>query len=703
MVVCKAEEFFKFTKEEVLKGLTDTYNVQFADGVLTLSAHEIIVNRFIWDILYAINNSHYSKEKGMMPMKKAYSITEYYCNGFFASSSLSGVIERILEDICLFYVEPEFDRSILDEIVFGKIEQVYNDLYNYLVCDGVEYYTSIDVLDFYQIQFQEELINAIKKVSEEKSQEAIMNSYDALDRVISTVPEIRNNPIVTGYLSGAFNKRQVYQILSSRGFLAELNSDIIPTPVLSSFFLGMNSAFEMAAESRSSAKAQRSQEIAIEQSEYTARIIQLVSMRYEQLVDGDCGSKDYVEYYVNPDPVIGKPELPLLVGKWYLDEETGVEKAIRKDDTHLIGKTIKLRSQAKCLHAESNCCCVKCFGQIAYSIPYLSNLGHVVASIITQIITQSLLSTKHLSGSASGLDFELGPVEGEFFIKSNNNGLKLNSANFVKGKTYELIVKQKDFNGLSGGLYAGMDFAKITPNRNSKLNKFYIKVTDDKTGIYTYHECSIAYTKSIKKHNSTTSKSKEGATNASTVFGSFTSQFIKYIVGDGNDKNYYLDDSGESYCINLNKWKSKDDVIVFPNLEFNFLDLQKDFKRNLRNIGGTEGYFEKLLQSQFDLLNSKLDIPYSIVEALICSFIVKDPVTKDVRLARGVSDLIVRISDIIYNGSLGAMAAFEHHNKHFMSPKTFNGFNQGSHVLDVALKPEETVRRWKRMYGDQLL
>lgn len=701
MLVCNAEEFLKFTKEEVLDGLKDSYNVQFSDGVLHLSAHELVVNRFVWEILVAINNSKYSKKKGPMPMSKMYSINQYYCNGLFASSSLSGVIEKIFEDVCKFYVEPEFDRMILDDVVFGKIEEVYNDIYNHLICDGFEYYTSIDVLDFYQIQFQQELVDAIKKVADDKNQDSIMKSYDVLDKVISTTPELKNNPIVTGYLSGAFNKRQVYQILSSRGFVSELNSDIIPNPILGSFFLGMSSAFEMAAESRSSAKAQRSAEVAIEQSEYLSRIIQLVSMRYEKLVDGDCGSKNYVEYYINPDPVIGKSELPLLAGKWYYDEESKTERVITKEDKHLVGKTIKLRSQSTCKHSKSNCCCVKCFGQIAYSIPYLSNLGHVVAAIIAQMITQSLLGTKHHAGSAAGLDFELGPVESEFLVKSNNNGLKLNNSGFIKGKTYELIVKQKDFNGIAGGLSAGMDFNKITPNRNSHLDTFFIKITDNKTGISTYNECSIAFTKSIKKHNSTSSKAKEGATRTSQVFGFFTAPFIEYIVGDGMNKNYYLDDAGESYCINLNNWKSKEDIISFPNLEFNFFDLQKDFKRNVRNIGQSDCTYEKLLQSLFDLLNSKLDVPYSIIEALVCSFIVKDPVTKDVRLARGVSDLVVKISDIIYNGSLGALAAFEHHNKHFISPKTFNGFNKGSHALDVALKPAETIAKYNRLYPRQ--
>lgn len=699
MQVCKASAFLEFDKLKILEGVKDNYNVLFEDGVIQLKAHEIIMNRFVWDIIVVINKSKYGKEKGVLPMLKRYSITEYYCNGLFASSSLSGLIERIYEDICKFYVEPDFNRMILEEIVYGKIEEVYNDIYNYLVVDGVEYFTSIDVLDFYNIQFQEELIKALEKVAKNKDNDSIMNSYTVLDKVISETPELRGNPIVTGYLSGAFNKRQVYQILSSRGFVSELNSDIIPTPILSSFFLGMSSSFEMAAESRSSAKAQRSAEVAIEQSEYLSRIIQLVSMRFEKLVDGDCQCNDYIDFFVEPDPIIGKPVLPLLYGKWYLDEETGTEKCIEPGDTYLIGKTIKMRSPSKCKHKFADACCVKCFGRIGYSIPYRTNIGHCVAAIVAQHITQSMLGQKHLTGSASGLDFELGPVESEFLFKSNNNGLKLNHSSIVKGKTYELIVKQKDFIGISGGLTAGMNFDKISPNRNSHIDQFIIRVTDDKTGISTYHECSIAFSKSLKKHNSTSSKSKDAVSKSSKVYGYFTSQFIEYIVGkDNNSKNYYLDDGGESYCINLNKWKSKDDIISFPNLEFSFLDLQKDFKRVVRNIGQGEGFYEKLVQNIFDSLNSKLDIPYSIIEILACSFIVTDPVTKDVTLARGVTDLCLKISDIIYNGSIGTLAAFEQHNKHFISPKTFEGFNKGSHVMDVALKPEETVKRYNRVY-----
>lgn len=685
------QEFFKFTKEELYNDLKQGHNVIFADGVLYLTPNEIIFNRFIWDIFVDLPSTEAYKKYGGMDIVMDYSITRYYNNGFFSSGSLSGLLERILKDICLKYVEPYLDRTILGDFLFEKLEKVYNDIYNVIVCNGTEYQSSIDILDFYNIQFHPRIIEAIKKVAEEQSEESILNSYKVLDDVIRTTESLRENPVVIGYLSGSFNASQVFQILAPRGYVTEVDSGIIPTPVLSSYFLGLECIASQAKESRAAAKAQFISIRAIEQSEYLARMLQIVTMRMERLVDGECSNPTYFNWYVNPDPSIGKPELPLLAGSWYLDEETGEEKVISVKDTHLIGKTIKIRLPSGCGHPDPGCVCLKCMGRIGYSIPYDTNLGHMLGVFLTQGITQGLLGTKHVTGSAVSISFELGPKEAEFFTKSGKNGLKLKNSNFSKNKTYELYIKEENFKGLRG-LVSGMDFNNMASNRLSKIESFHIKVTDNKTGVSTYHDCNVAFTKSAVKKN----KVDKNTSNSSKVFGYFTHDFISYVVGESDEKkNYRLDDEGNFYAINLNNWKGKGSIIEFPNLEYNFFQLTKEIRSAVRNLGSEERKVERLIQNLFDLVNVKIDIPLSIISVIASAFVVNDAEAKDVRLARGKKDDIYKLGDIIKYGSLGGTAAFERHAQLFITPNVFNNLNKGYHVLDVALAPDAVIEEHK--------
>lgn len=691
--VVRVREFFKFTSEELYRGLKTNHIVRFDDGDLFLTSREIIFNRFIWDIF-----KYFEEKLGKKTfISTQFSVTEYYTNGSFTQDSITILLENIFKYTVDLFCRETFNREILNNYLFEKLYDIYNDIYNVVICNSLDYSASIDIIDFLEIQFKDPILKSLINLNDNYTEEDIAHAYKTVDEVIMNDKTLDQNPLVGMYRSKSLNRSQMQQIVGPRGNIPDLNSTIFKDPVKSSFTLGLRSLYELAVESRTAVGSLYVAHRAIGDSEYLARSMQLVTMRMERLIDGDCGNKDYIDWYIPENPIIGKSELPLLVGKRYLNEETGKEDVIKITDTHLIGKTIKIRSILNCKCGHPSHVCVACMGDLAYSVPYPTNLGHWASTRITEDTTQGLLSRKHKTDSSKGIDFELGHDESMFFKKSDPNkdghGLKFNIKSFQPEKLkYELIVSQDIAKGLSG-LESTIDIGRLSPNKISKIDEVLFRITD-KAGDYKFYRLNIAFSKSFKQVKET---DLMNLSKASKVHGYFTTEFLNYIVG-GEDEipKCKIENGDDSYVIELNDWiKGPDNgkrFIEFPNLEHNFMQLTKEFKEVMSKLAKDSSPM-KMLQDMFDLLNVKLDVNIALIEIVVSAFIVKDRNGKDVHLGRGLNNETMSISGIINNGSIAGICAFERHKTHLLTPKTFNGHNLVDHTMDVMIKPQETMEQ----------
>lgn len=686
MEAVEVQEFLNFTFDQINAELHTPVNVKFSDGVLQLSPNEIKFNRIVWDVFKVITN---------VPIRKKHSITEHYVNGIFTGGSFLKVLECIFSDVIEYCCKPTHSRVILNDYFYEKCQDIYNEVYNKIVCEKVEYCTSVDVLDFMEIQFQPKLLNAMRALDKDKSEKALEHAYNSLHDVIMNTPELKNNSVSKGYISGNFKRDQVKQILGPRGFVAELTSMLFQEPVCSSLLFGLRSNYEIAVESRTAAKSLHVSHQAIEQSEYLARTLQINTMRIQRLVDGDCGSDKYFEWYVDPNPLIGKSELNLLVGKHYLDEETGELKTVKSSDTHLVGKTLKLRSPIHCKHPDQKCICVACLGELSYGIPYPTNIGHMAATEFTEKISQSILSTKHLTMSAKSIDFELGPTEAIYLSKVGDDGLRLNTKGYnTKKFQYDLFIRQDSARGLSG-MNANTSIERLAPERITRIDDIALRITDSK-GREEYQSFQIAFSKNLVN--------KKKLTHGSKVYGYLTTEFLEYIIKGVNGKpTYSLETGTDHYVINLNSWlddpkydRDKVKIIKYPKLEYSFIQLTKEVKgsvtaKGIDELGESEKTVEGLIQHLFNVLNHKLDINLGLIEIVGCAFTVLDIQNGDAHVGRALSQKIASIREILSNISLGVAYGFERHNTAILNPVTFR-HNNVNHPLDVYLMPSEVIQ-----------
>jgi hypothetical protein len=303
-------------------------------------------------------------------------------------------------------------------------------------------------------------------------------------KTIDNEKDLKNNSLVKAVRSKMVNSNQVAQCVAVRGFLTEVDGTILPTPILSNYTRGLNSLYDLVAESRSAAKSYYFSESPLQDSEYFARRLQILCMTVEKIHYEDCGSTDYVNWLVNPPTfddngkMVYPGDLKFMLGKYYLNESTGKLDVITHDDSSFYGKVIKMRSSLTCKHHDKHGVCEVCFGKLAKNVSRFANIGHLSCATMTQQTSQSVLSTKHLDASSVSANIVLNSVSTNYFILNQSKNSYILKPSLAK-KTVKIVINRDEAPGLTD-ILAVESVDNINPIRISSLTSIEISVEDEK-------------------------------------------------------------------------------------------------------------------------------------------------------------------------------------------------------------------------------
>ncbi len=658
--VIDIKHLLSLDKFDVYKKVQSSGAIKFEDGVeVKYNAHEIKLIRFLLEPVVQLNVFQDVYLGSLLDIRAMYS------NGVYTSKTIDKFLTVLTEYFVRSYIE---ERNLSKKLLvsfYKKCYEMIDDVYNHVVYDNLQYVTDINIVDFIRLQDDPDLKEAMMLAKIEKSQEAVANTYVVLDKVMRK-EEFKSNPIAEGYIAGTMNPNQLKQMLGARGFVTEINNHIFNIPVTSSYTEGMSDIYEFAIDSRSGAKALYLTVVAVEKAEYLARELQLVTTIVERVTDGDCGSTNYLNWYIRtPEENNGNSDLPKLLGKYYLDEKTNTLKSIRKNDTHLEGTTVKLRHVMGCKEKNPKHVCHKCFGEMGYNMFSHNNTGYLSTTHSSHKVTQNLISTKHLTQSAKAESLNLSDEVSKYFITKANNYYFRANVNFGKG-THKLIIEQSELNGLKVISSGSLSPDKINPARSSKLKTVYLEV-NNKAGTDLV---------AIHLHNKSS-------------YGVLSKEGIKYLMD-----NEYVLDAYDRVVIDLEKWNSKEPLFYTPEVEFSYLDLANEIKSMFKAMKNDETP-ESLLQKFFDAVNNRLSINLSLLEVVVYGFTVYDYEKGDFRLGRNSPNPSVRrLDNIIVNRSLGVSYGWERLLNIIFNPKVYYGKNSISTPMDLVIKPNEVVNRY---------
>jgi archaellum component FlaC len=189
--------------------------------------------------------------------------------------------------------------------------------------------------------------------------------------------------------SGAgINTNQLAEVINNIGYKPDMRGKVIPTPIDTSVAKGLRNIEDFYTDAVAARKALTTSKTQVRQSGYLNRKISILTEDCHIVDIDDCGSKHYVTLNIKDSN-----HLKLLHKRFYVDENDEI-KLINKNDKSLIGKTINLRSPITCA-CEDNGFCHTCYGEI-WKINNTLNIGTIANLVLTDPMTQKLLSTKHL-------------------------------------------------------------------------------------------------------------------------------------------------------------------------------------------------------------------------------------------------------------------------------------------------------------------
>lgn len=146
----------------------------------------------------------------------------------------------------------------------------------------------------------------------------------------------------------------------------------------------------------------------------------------------DCHSHNFVKITITDEKMLQR----LATGRYYRLNPNGLEYKLTKRSTNLIGKTIYLRSPITCASKSTTGICYKCYGDLAYTNRMI-NIGQIASELLSSVLTQKLLSAKHLL-EASVTNRNWVPAFKDFF-EVDCNVIKLSSS-FEDPRGYQIMI-----------------------------------------------------------------------------------------------------------------------------------------------------------------------------------------------------------------------------------------------------------------------
>ena len=635
---------------DVLKS-NQSWEVEYVDGSKeSITPTEMAINSTIWQ------TADYYK----LPIKREYSVTRYYTNGFFSDSSITDAYGRVLLDILMTQNPVNLPH------VFGKLVQDgIQWIHNHIAVMSKEYETSALVKEILDIQLNPLIMKKINEVSRSPSPKKVKDVYDTLKQVIFS-DEMKDNMVAWSYMSETVSPKQANQCLGLRGYPSNLDSKIYTTPITSSYALGLKNTAFMAMESRGAATALFYSTTAIQDSESFAKKLQIVTEVVDKLVYSDCGSTEGINWHVrspgyNELNEWYKGDLEGLIGQYFKFKEEDPWELITPESEHIVGKDIILRTALSCKLKDRQSVCIHCFGKQGYNMVPTFNVGHWSATQLNEPASQSLLSTKHYIVSADSGVYVLSDSDKKVFKVADEKILI--DFDLKKFKEVNLIVSDSNLYGLKS--ITSLSSARAAdPSRNSKVEEVTIETVSNNGDINRF----VVRTRKSSKY---------------TVF---TSKFLQYIVNKG-----YRYEKGK-YIINIKSFNPKVPIMYIPNMVFDFqkynLELRAIITDNKSPRKDLLKTTDALLTTLFSTVHSKLYTHISALALITYALSVRSAKNRDYRLSRGIDSEVSKLTTLIRYRTLPTLWA-NGTIKNIYDPKLLVPRGREYHPLSVLFKPKE--------------
>lgn len=330
-----------------------------------------------------------------------------------------------------------------------KINKVIHDVQYNLGRFSMDYNPimamSINVESFIDISRRNPRFNELIRTSVDESMQPSEIEHQLTSLTEETVKILATEdgclkPIL---LSGTGIKEgQLKEFLINAGYKPDLSGNTIPIVVNTNFLVnGLGNLVNYYIDAIGGRKAMIMNSTVMGLSGHFTRMILLITteLKLNTTPHHDCGTGHSTTIYIRDEKVFNK-----IIGRYYRLPFDRTYRAIRrKDKKKLIGKTIHMRTPAYC--ADENICHV-CYGDLFYTNNDLESIGGYSSTKITEPVSQSILSSKHLLTTVSQkIKFTNQELFDQLFtIYANEMNVKSQDETNLNLDNYDILINKED-------------------------------------------------------------------------------------------------------------------------------------------------------------------------------------------------------------------------------------------------------------------
>lgn len=552
-------------------------------------------------------------------------------------------------------VQSRFTRDIHESYGYGNyckedmwkiIDETAELVYSICILEYGEYvrgYGSKEFSELYEYPPLKEIRDSLRATSK-----SISEAQKVTLHILRTDPALSRNPIVVDLITNNIKAEQLLQTILVRGFNTDIDSHIYSTPIMGNYFAGILDPAEVMMESTLAAKALLFQGAPLEQTEYANRRLQQSSAHVDFLIDGDCGST------VTSDIEITAKRFTFMLGLQYRNPKSSTGWSFMLDeDTHLIGTHQHFRHPFNCGYRDKQAVCSACYGELAHSIPYGSNIGTVASTNSISQVSQAVLKVKHSEDSTDIEDINITEAERDFIsLAGNGEHIMLNSTLGKRGVQLVLNASAKGKELAASRVpILQLDDLEDTSNA-SKFTQFekvtFLVPSEDK------NKRPVGYHVTVSR---------------GTRKSYLTTKFLHYIISNG----FRTQDDGK-YYIDLDMWDASKPVFELPRQHLNMKDFAAEVvvfiqssrtgesNRHLGQLPQLGHYLDttEALMDLADLVNSKVKVHLSHLSVVVLAMAVPGDKLRNYHTPPlGVPVRFAKFGDIMNNRSMGALFAYQ--------------------------------------------
>ena len=676
----KARELAQYHKADLWQLPDARVSLTFDDETIQSHTRAVIYNAYIWRLHLRFPS---------IPMLSRHALG----NQRFSLKKHLDILSNIYRDFIDTYYH---DGSVTLEQFWKAIYEVTNEIENDFKLLLEPHIASVSITDFLDLIEHPQIKEANWNV--QPNQSSINATYRDILDTLENDDTVADNPISFVHRSEIVDSKQILQCIGPRGFCTDINSRIFQKPIMYGFAHGLRLLFDAMIESRSATKALIYQTgSALENSQYFNRELQILGSNVREIVPGDCGSRHTVPYRVKSS------QIGNLKGIYYHDDKGQLRmiEGDRHKDADIIGEVVNIRTPFSCIHPERQAVCTTCFGAIGMSIPKGTNPGHVSAIALGEVISQLVLSTKHVEGSSEVDSIDLDETYQHYLVKTSDE-LSLQLAK-------EIVEHRTDGNDF---VLPGRIQIELTPDQGEQLALvFSAKELEE------YKPEEVTQMDSVVLATYDEQGEIEERIQVPISKGSRLGSLSYNLLVHLRDRGYEITSQGY-YAIDLGGWMIHHPLFTLPLKHTSMSAFQEEVKkfifskakddqaslRSFVNAGEPKNQwtYAKLalaVETLHDFVTSKIpSINLSHILMITYAMSARDPYNDDYRLPRGGEDFRICINDsrkdteeLLRSRSIGMMMGYQAHQEGPNSVKSYTlRDGRPSHPMDEFLVSDDS-------------